>query len=172
MIQVETFKILKQLPSKPKENEMAYVVQEKKMYQFINGDWEEAKIKAENNAEGLKLSLYEYNKMMYANQKPHNNKQLLKDKEILFDYVKNNKQFYYMLLCKDLSYYTLFCVEGFDSPLSPKIYSEVIECAQDLGEVYDVISYNDYVEIWIKKDEDMYCLFFFGYEKGVVKVSI
>lgn len=80
---------------------------------------------------------------------------------------------YYMLLCNELRYYTLFNMinDSIDS-----LVDEVRECAESRGEILDIgldESTNEAYEIWIKDYEDgePHVFMFFNYDLGVIEVK-
>ena len=61
------------------------------------------------NGDGPKISLYELNRQLIANLNPYNSEQLEEKKQLFREWtVKTNFDNYYMFLCKELSYYTVF----------------------------------------------------------------
>lgn len=79
---------------------------------------------------------------------------------------------YYMLLGREINYYTVFPVLSDNHSATP-IASTVLECAADVGKIVDV-SLNDAnaIEIWVKTQNDAACLVFFDYTMGVVPVKV
>lgn len=82
---------------------------------------------------------------------------------------------YFMLLCKELSYYTVFALR--DIIDYPHIENEIINCLADLGNLVDSTFDNKEnpkeataVENWIKdKDGKAHCVYLFPYDKGVIE---
>lgn len=79
---------------------------------------------------------------------------------------------YYMLMCKENSYYTVF---HFNNMHYNKGMEEVQKTLESRGEVID-ISYsqeNDAYECWVKeKDtEEIHMYYFFKYDWGVIEVE-
>ena len=80
---------------------------------------------------------------------------------------------YYMLLCNELRYYTLFNMinDSIDN-----LVDEVRECAESRVEILDIgldESTNEAYEIWIKDYEDgePHVFMFFNYDLGVIEVE-
>lgn len=94
--------------------------------------------------------------------------QLEDKKQILSDYAKTGK--YFMLLCRDTNYYTLFDVV--DEPLLTHFADDVIECAQTQGgiKIIDLTEDQDAIEIWVQPmGEEPIIMYLFHYEEGVIK---
>ena len=92
--------------------------------------------------------------------------------EIIATFEKLIDQKHYMLMCKDISYFTMFKGQKYFS--SDKIFDfsqTVLEVCYDLGEIYEVCRTADEqaLEIWIKpKDDTLRCFLLFGYDAGVI----
>ena len=66
MVTVPNFKVLEALPSTPEEGEYALVEDEKKVYQYSNGEWNKMDMK--NN---MKANLYDINSTAIAQLPAH-----------------------------------------------------------------------------------------------------
>ena len=93
---------------------------------------------------------------------------MAESKLVLMNYIQETENEFYMMLCRDMNYYTLFHIV--DYLTEPSIYDEVIECAKDLGTIKSI----EYVEtgaieIWFQPIEaDPVVMYFFGYDGGVI----
>ena len=91
-----------------------------------------------------------------------------KAKEIRdFAYSSNHK--FFMLLCRDLNYYTVFYLDA--KQADETIEDVVIECAQDIGEIkaIDFVENNVAIEIWVtNNDNETFVMYFFPYDNGVI----
>lgn len=161
MIKVETIEILKSLPSTPEEGEQALIEKTHELYEFHNGEWG----RCGNTT--INVSLYEINKQAMAKAPMLTDEVLADKKRKLKNYIERRKNQYYMLLCKDISYYTLFvrnCGEG------QPIEEDVIECIKDLGAPLSIEKTEDKVyEIWFKNEDGVFAAYFFPYDLGVIK---
>lgn len=169
MITVPSKEILFALPRKPKENELACVENSHTIYKANSeGEWEEIKVDG-----GLTLSLYDLNKTVMAQMPEMTTAQKKEATELIRKYTKEaTSETYYMLLGREINYYTVFPVLPNNHSATP-IASTVLECAADVGKVVDV-SLNDAnaIEIWVKTQDDATCLVFFDYTMGVVPVKV
>ena len=169
MITVQSKEILFALPRKPKENELACVENSHTIYKANSeGEWEEIKVDG-----GLTLSLYDLNKTVMAQMPEMTTAQKKEATELIQKYTKEaTSETYYMLLGREINYYTVFPVLPNNHSATP-IASTVLECAADVGKVVDV-SLNDAnaIEIWVKTQDDATCLVFFDYTMGVVPVKV
>ena len=118
----------------------------------------------------LGMTEYEINKMIVA-QLPAMIKdtQLEPGKQIVKTYTHkhNTPVGYYMLLCNDIRYYTVFEVHNHSEE---NVEDIVIECLQDNG-VIQQINYNDNktaVECWIKNENGVFMFLLFDYNWGVI----
>ena len=122
----------------------------------------------------VKVNLYEINKTAMVQMKPLNLKQRLEAVNVINEFCSGaTSDNYYMLLCKDLNYYTIFTVKNNNIGSTP-IASTVLKCAEDMGQIVSVEKNNDMnsVEIWVKDKNDAYCMIFFDYTAGVVPVKV
>lgn len=113
---------------------------------------------------GINLSLYEMNKQVIS-QLPE-----IEDIAVLTPIrkYKNKDGKYFMLLCRDLNYYTLFVI---DLESDVRIEQEVLECLKELGRIKSVEEFEDkkLVEIWVQpEDSDPVVMYFFNYDRGVI----
>lgn len=169
MITVPNKQVLFALPRAPKDNELAVCEDTRQAYVGKNGKWEPMDAKSE-----VKVNLYEINKTAMAQMKPLNLKQRLEAVQIINEFCGGaTSDNYYMLLCKDLNYYTIFTVRNNNIGSTP-IASTVLKCAEDMGQIVSVEKNNDMnsIEIWVKDKNDAYCMIFFDYTAGVVPVKV
>lgn len=97
--------------------------------------------------------------------------QLEPARKILVNYFlrKENMEGYFMLLCNDLRYYTVFN-RKFEFMLD-KIEDVVIECLQDNGAIQQINLTEDEenVECWIKNEKGVFMFMLFNYNWGIVE---
>lgn len=95
--------------------------------------------------------------------------QLSPAKKILRDFIDNySNDIYFMLLCNDIHYYTVFKIE---ESANENVENVIIECLQDVG-VVQHIEYdedNQQVECWIKNENGAMLFMLFNYDWGVVE---
>lgn len=125
--------------------------------------------KAEKEKATASLSIYEINKQLVTQQPA------LIDYSEAFDkidkYIRETNNEFYMLLCRDKNYYTLFVREDgfFNVPLK----TELIECLKNFGEIKSIDFTEDEmaIEIWmtVPEDNDSYVMYLFNYDAGVIK---
>lgn len=149
-----------------KDYQLVYCEDTKNIYKLVDGAWSKVEI---NNNEGLSLNLYELNKSIVSQLNPMSTQDIASYIEQLNKYYRNSNDSYYMLLCKDYNYYTLFASE--DTLSFPDFASAVCTIITELGDVYSIDFLEDgAVEIWIKPEgEEMpFAFYLFPYDKGVV----
>lgn len=165
MLNIKTLNILHALRNVP-DNEIAVVEENKKVYQYLNNEWEEYKPK-EN---GLKISLLELNQAIVNQLPAYTDEQVQEAKQVIFQYSRRDyaNARYFMLLSNELKYYTIFGMKS--GVLCPMLEDEVIGCLQDLGTIKSIAKNdNGAVECWITTDNNSYPLYFFDYSKGVIQ---
>ena len=159
MITVDSLSILNSLKHH-EEGETAYVSKEQKVYQYSNGEWTQQGL-----PEGkMNLSVYDMNKQLIS-QLPD-----IDDIAILTNIrkYKNDDGKQFMLICRDINYYTLFAL---DKESEDRMEQEVLNCIKDIGTPKSIerIDGTDAMEIWAQpKDEEPLVMYFFNQDKGVI----
>ena len=99
-------------------------------------------------------------------------KQLAPAKRILNTYLHKEKHNYYMLLCNDTRYYTVFNCRT-DAPYEG-IIPIIIECLQDQGVIQQICptEKEDAIECWIKNNKGCFMYLLFDYDWGVVPCAL
>lgn len=158
MITVDTLSILNKLKIK-EEGDTAYVNKEEKIYKQTNGEWVEQGLPQGK----MNVNIYDMNKQIISQFKP------LEDKAIMepIRKLKNEGGKYFMLICRDIGYYTLYTIGT-----GERIEREVVACLHDIGEIKGIerIEETDTLEIWVQPEgEDPIVMQFFNYDKGVIE---
>ena len=147
-------------PEQISEGTIIFIENEKKYQMFENGAW------VDYNPD-LKLSLYDMNKNLVANQK---NMDWRKIENVIKKW--NPQGTYFLMYCKDIGYFTLFKrTEG-----APEKFHEVFkDCLINVGDLKacDITEEGNGLEIWIKpKDSNSaICMYLFNYDEGVVEFN-
>ena len=115
-------------------------------------------------------TLYEINQNVMKNQPEMTKKQIEEKKNQIKAYFMDridNK--YFMLLCKELSDYTVFIIPstircGF-------AVKELMECFKNRGEIQSIETTEDdfALEIWIKADDESHVYYLFPYKNGIIE---
>lgn len=118
----------------------------------------------------INMSLYDINKNIMS-QMPDYTSEQIKELETKIDKESNDKYInnvYFMLLCNDIHYYTIFHFNPEEAEF------------RSLGEGVTFLLLNagytisadevceDHIEIWGKKDNEAYVFMLFPYDQGVV----
>lgn len=117
---------------------------------------------------------YDINKQLvskYEKEITQNDYDNLIDKFI--EYIDNNIDKYYMLLCNEEKDYTIFHFPN-DKKLidtENKAFQELKECLFNRGSLYgfDITEDKKAIEIWLLKENGMHCYYFFGYGDAVIE---
>lgn len=117
----------------------------------------------------LKINLYDMNKQLVNQLATLNDEDLKNSKEIIENYLKEQNNQFYMLLCKDISYYTLFDI--MDDESMPCASEEIIECIKCIGDVKSIaVNEDGAIEAWIcANPEGPMVMYLFPYDVGVIK---
>ena len=119
----------------------------------------------ENN--NLEMNLYDLNKQLVS-QLP----EFTDAKSRVEDFKKDNVGFY-MLLCRELNYFTLFQITP-DAPKEDNFADIVVECANTIGVIKSAMENDDGAfEIWVTNAEnESFVMYLFNYDGGVVPCHI
>ena len=116
--------------------------------------------------EPIGISLYEANKQLIQ-QLPS----MTKDKaiEVIYqfqmDTMKKQGDTYSVLLGWDLRYFTVFVDNNYDATFCEEVYM----CLRNLGEIKALEYDYDKVECWIADKDEMFVVYLFDYEGGVIE---
>ena len=121
---------------------------------------------------GLQLNLYDLNKQFISQIPDLDDDGIEVALMTVMAYMKNTENKYYMLLCRDVNYYTLFNVSS--AITEPYACEEVLACAGDWGTLKSVeINENDAVEIWVHNEQEgAMVMYLFPYDTGVIECAL
>ena len=127
------------------------------------------------------LTLYDLNKGAFIKQPKLSDKELEDGIQLINQYAKETNNNFFVLLCKEMSYYTFFCSKkmvglpvnlGLAYVSKVSIGEEVVNCLSEIGD--EILSINksetDMIECWVRKDEEAFMIAFFSYDIGVIIV--
>lgn len=147
------------------EGELASLEKERKMFVWRDNNWSELKTEGHSN---VQMTMYEINKQIISQLSPHTEEQIKQDINIINDFYNIDKSNYYMLLCKEQSYYTVLVKSDTSDRLGATVIDLLIEIDHSILSVENVN--NAEVEIWSKDKQDkIWCLHLFNYEVGIVE---
>ena len=118
----------------------------------------------------LKMSLFDINKQIIS-QSPTYNEFHIEEakKKIMYFKLDNADSRYFMLLSRDINYYTILAI---DKAARENLEEVVIELLQDCGDIKDIdFSENkDSIDCWVKGFNDNMAFFkLFPYDAGVIE---
>jgi hypothetical protein len=114
------------------------------------------------------MSAYDMNKQIIGQLQIMDNDTINEKKKLIREFVDKEHNQFYMLLCRDINYYTLFAI---DVKLADELIDDlVIECANDIGSIKAIDPTEDKraIEIWVTNQEETYVMYFFPYDSGVI----
>lgn len=150
------------------EGDIVFCEENKKHYVYTNGEWE----KLEITSSGLTIPLYELNKNAVSQLPAYTEKQLESLEELINGWENDFRGIgihYYMLLCNDIHYYTVFSYTDHSISEFNALGRGVIQVLKEGNYVIHAEEYStDHFEIWVKKDDEIYDFLLFPYDQGVV----
>lgn len=152
----------------PVEGQKAFSPQTKKLYCFTNGEWKVL----EGNV-NLGMTIYDLNKQVISQMGILEGAAREEAHLHITDMATRSNNTYFMLLCRDINYYTLFKLNKDNNDLC-NIANEVFECAEDIGAIKSVESVDgDAIEIWVHPvDSDPIVMYLFPYDAGVIECTL
>lgn len=155
----------------PVEGQKAFSPETKKLYTFHDGAWE--MVTGDVN---VGMTMYDLNKQIISQMPILDEGALDIARSKIVDYLIQTGCEYYMMLCRELNYYTVFQVVLNHSSL-PHAMNEVIACADYLGDIKSIEWEEDKgaIEIWIterENDKETYVIYLFPYDAGVITCTL
>lgn len=146
------------------DGEKAYVEEEQKLYQYCEKDasWKEI-----TGAE-LQYTLYELNKSIIHALPDATIEEIKNGIEEINLFFEETKAKNYMLLGKEISYYTILRHRKFHCE-DETLGEATVACLNSIGIIKSIEKMDDKVEIWVLIDDDVFCLYLFSYDNGIVE---
>lgn len=114
------------------------------------------------------MNIYEVNQMAYNSLPPIAKEDILAQTKRVQEFLQANPSKYYMLLCNECKYYTLFTfTDGFKFK---EMANEIIDIIISLGDIVSIEFNETDFEVWVKDEETSHVFYFFNYEPGVIEV--
>ena len=116
----------------------------------------------------VSMTMYEMNQQIISQLPTHDEEKIKEDIEIINQFEKTQNTKYYMLLCKEISYFTGFIKEITSTESLGEV---VIDCIKPVGCIKDIDNSDPLcVDIWITtKEGETHCMHLFDYQYGVVE---
>ncbi len=118
------------------------------------------------------MNLYDINKQVVSQLPALTQDEFWNDKmSIIDEFFNETEGEYYMMLCNELKYYTLFHIDLEGYITEPLAAEEACACLWEFAnEIKSVERTEDgaAVEIWITKDNETYVMYLFDYTGGVI----
>lgn len=152
----------------PKEGDLGYCKETSQICRYVSEQWKI--IKPINDSE-IKLTNYEINQQLVSQRPDLTKEEIMAADKKLEIYLHKQENKYYMLLCKDISYYTVFCL---DETAPNSIWDEFIICCEGIGKIksIELTEQDDAIEVWVQpKDKTPVAMYFFSYDAGVIECT-
>ena len=127
--------------------------------------WEEV---SQNIETEVAMNMYDINKQIISQLPAISEEKLQEAKKTVREYCTQIKAEYYMLLCRDINYFTVFKM---DLKLADETVEDVlVDCANYIGTIKSIELTEDKqaIEIWVCDKEDTYAMYMFAYDQGVI----
>lgn len=117
------------------------------------------------------ITLYDLGKGIMSNAPVLTNEEMKEKENLINEFFEKINSEYYMLLCKEISYYTIFKKETLLFSELNHLGIGVTECLKAIGDILniEVTANNDAIEIWLRTpDNNNLCMFLFDCAPMVV----
>ena len=170
-----TIKTLDDFPTIAEVGDIIYCEETHQIYTYYDEGlgkpfgWKETEID-KTGLLNLGLTEYDINKMIIG-QLPSliTEAQLEPSKKLLYEFTHNHitSVGYYMLLCNDIHYYTVFEV---CNEYEEKVENLIIECLQNVGVIQQInrAENESAIECWVKNENGVFMFMLFNYDWGVI----
>lgn len=157
-----------------KEGDIVYLTDKQQMVCYKDNNWveitDEVQVKGTSNIE---MNTYDMNKQIIS-QLPILS-DLTEAEKTISTFARNSFNNDFMLLCKELSYYTIFQKTEDAFTHFSTFGDAVLTCAQDIGNIIsvDYMENTNTIEIWVrtKNNEDNVCMVLFDCKDFIVTYS-
>lgn len=159
---LELYTKLRNKKKKIQQGEKAYI--KDKAFVWDGENW------CEYKAPKIEMSVYDMNEQLVAQLAALTDEQLEERIQELNDWYHEYRASYYMLMCKEQSYYTVLTFErAIDLPDCANFGKAIVECLSNIGEIKDITYLDDNTyECWVQQNEVVWCLHLFDYSQGIV----
>lgn len=148
----------------PTVGQVVYVNDEKKYYRYdATEGWQG--IKADDTL--FTMNAYEMNKQIVGQLQILDKEIWSEKKKMITKFCNEMKNRFYMLLCREANYYTVFYRQ---QNLGVEYIADIVkECAETLGDVkaVDMSEDGQAIEIWVDGTYGVFAMYFFPYDRGV-----
>ncbi len=149
----------------PEIGSIAYLQDDKLYYEYKDyGNW--AVRKMNRDKIDLHMTVYEMNQQIISQLPAYDAEKIALAVEKIDAFEKQQNAHYYMLLCKEFSYFTIF---EFDNSCIENLSHAVLDLITDIGNIKSIDNEDpNQIEIWAMVGEIAYCFHLFNYDAGVV----
>ena len=149
----------------PYHGQTVWCSSEDKCYRYdaIEG-WQEV---PEDGSTEIGMNMYDINKQIISQLPAMSDEGVAEKLTEIKNYVDDLKNTFYMLLCRDINYYTVFMIDG---DAEEKFEDVLLECLKTFGQIKAIDEVDGAFEIWIENeffDGGPYAFYFFPYDIGV-----
>lgn len=118
------------------------------------------------------MNLYDMNKQIIDQLPTPTEEQIIEYKKIISDVVTASGAEYFMMLCREENYFTLFNLSSSENESMLDILFN--ECIPNFGNLkcINITKDQSAVEIWAKVNDEVRALYLFPYDNGVIKCKI
>lgn len=152
----------------PTEGQFGLCHETQQAYCYKDGEW-----KLVDGDVNFGMTLYDLNKQIISQMPVLENEAKLEARGTINTFITEGEPYeYYMLLCRDMNYYTIFVIEEETDISLSAAADEIWGCADYLGDVKSVTDNGGAIEFWVQpreEDSEPVVMYLFPYDAGVIK---
>lgn len=158
-----------------KDTVSGILLEEDEYKAYLEANLNIAQAKTDENKEtqtNPSISLYELNRGLISQLKPYDMEDTKKAFEAVKDWLSKNRDSYYMFLCKEKSYFTVFDATQ-SSYIVVDMASQFFALLEEFDVIYSIeVDTNNAVAVWACFDDDElpHCYYLFPYGRGVIRL--
>lgn len=166
MITVKNFEVLSHLVNPPQEGEYAVCTDTSEVFQFKDEQWN----KVDKPDAKLNVNLYELNKTLYKSMPDLSFNEVQKKKMKIAGWISKTNNDYYMLLNRELADYTVFAtIDNYGAPIIDELFDIIYHRGISIKSIEIDEEEYQWIQFWIKTDNDILMYAFFPYDNGVIE---
>lgn len=158
------------------DGQMAYDENTKEYFMYKNGEW--MPVEAQVTGDGLQINLLELNRNIISQLPDFEEEQWEGSKKVFNDWLSKQSSTHYMLYGREINYFTIFKKGILGESDFATFWDGLKECLNALGPVRS-IGVNELedgsaaaIEIWLKYNDVVTCLYLFNYDEGIVTYEL
>lgn len=158
---------ISQIKYTPIDGEVVKDSESGKYYIWQNGEWNRVTI----NGGNINMTQYDLSKSVVS-QLPELDPST--KVSLINGYIDETENVFYMLYGKEINYFTILFLNKRSHLEAEDPGEVVIECLSNIGKIRAIELDEDQnvLEMWVMSNEEPTCIYMYGYDSGMVEISV